>query len=422
MDKDKLIIYQINPNMFTHEGTLGAAKKLLPHIASLGVNVAYLFAICKSDTSKDRKYWSERQKKSKLNNPKNPYRVDDYFTIDEDYGGNAQLHDFVEEAHRLGLKVMMDAVYMHCGPNSKLLQDCPQGVKRNPDGSFCCTLYHFPEIDFSSQELREYFIGNMIYYIREFGVDGFRCDAGDWVPLDFWAEAAARVRQVKEDIIMLNEGFKPEYVLSGVFDLNYNFPILMMTEFNFPTYFRALREEIDKKGIGGKGIYFLENHDTVTDNGRADLRFSPKACDCAYVHLFTAAGTPLLYCGEEIADLNLHNMFANKTHNRGYGIDWSNALLPHGKRRLALIKKLGKIRREEDALAKGAFKWLETCEDAIAYERVLPKEKIVVYINWGANVLSVPHIDGRVLLSRGYKDTQISSNGFVVVKIFDKSE
>lgn len=49
--------------MFTHEGALGAAKKLLPHIASFGVNVAYLFAICKSDTSKDRKYWSERQKK-----------------------------------------------------------------------------------------------------------------------------------------------------------------------------------------------------------------------------------------------------------------------------------------------------------------------------------------------------------------------
>lgn len=417
MDKDKLVIYQINPNMFTHEGTLNAAKKMLPHIASLGVNVAYLFAICKSDTSKDRKCWSERQKKSKLNNPKNPYRIDDYFTIDEDYGGNEQLHAFVDEAHQLGLKVMLDLVYVHCGPNSKLFQDCPEGVKRNPDGSIHYTLYHFPETNFESRALREYFIENMLYFVREFEIDGFRCDVGDCVPLDFWKEAVERVRQVKDDIIMLNEGFNPEYVLSGVFDLNYNSPILMMTELNFPTYFRALREEIDKKGIDRKGIYFLENHDTVTDNGRADLRFSPKACDCAYVHLFTAAGTPLLYCGEEIADLNVHNMFANKTHNRGYGIDWSNALLPHGKRRLALIKKLGKIRQEEEALAKGVFNWIETREDAIAYERVLPNERIVVYINWGRKPLEIMNHNGKILLSRGYKESKISSNGFVIMKL-----
>lgn len=50
----------------------------------------------------------------------------------------------------------------------------------------------------------------------------------------------------------------------------------------------------------------------------------------------------------------------------------------------------------------------------------MPKEKIVVYINWGANVLSIPHIDGRVLLLRGYKETKIASNGFVIVKNFDE--
>ena len=39
MDKNKLIIYQINPRMFSHQGTLEEAKKMLPHIASIGVNV-----------------------------------------------------------------------------------------------------------------------------------------------------------------------------------------------------------------------------------------------------------------------------------------------------------------------------------------------------------------------------------------------
>ena len=159
----------------------------------------------------------------------------------------------------------------------------------------------------------------------------------------------------------------------------------------------------------------MENHDTVTDNGRADWRFSLKACDCAYVHLFTAAGTPLIYCGEEVADLNAHNMFANKTHNRGYGIDWSNVLLPHGKRRLALIKKLAKLRLTEDVLAKGDFNWLQTTQDVLVHERSLGDEKIIVYINWGKQELSVTE-QGEVLLTRGYKEGKLSMNGFLILK------
>ena len=156
MDKDKLIIYQINPSMFTHQGTLREAKKLLPHIASCGVNVAYLFAICKVDDSKDRKYWSPRQKKSKLNNPKNPYRIEDYYTIDEDYGGNEQLHEFVKEAHKLGLKVMLDLVYMHCAPHANIIEECPEGIQRDKNGNIEYTVYNFPKINFESRELREY--------------------------------------------------------------------------------------------------------------------------------------------------------------------------------------------------------------------------------------------------------------------------
>ena len=118
MDKSRLILYQINPRMFTPQGTLRAAKALLPHIASIGVNVVYLFSVCKEDDSEDRAFWSERQKKSNLNNPKNPYRIADYFSVDEEYGGNAQLKEFVEEAHKVGLSVMMDLVYFHCAPDA----------------------------------------------------------------------------------------------------------------------------------------------------------------------------------------------------------------------------------------------------------------------------------------------------------------
>ena len=118
MQKNQEIIYQINPHMFTPTGTLLEASKMLPHLQKTGVTMVYLFAIWKADDSMDERFWSERQKKSGLNNPKNPYRIADYFQVDEDYGGNEQRAVFIKKAHQLGLKVMLDLVYYHCAPNA----------------------------------------------------------------------------------------------------------------------------------------------------------------------------------------------------------------------------------------------------------------------------------------------------------------
>lgn len=416
MDKNRLIIYQINPRMFTPQGTLRAAKELLPHIKSIGANVAYLFAVCKEDDSKDRRFWSKRQKKSRLNNPKNPYRISDYFSIDEEFGGNEQLAEFVEEAHKLGLYVMMDLVYFHCSPNAKIISDVPDGVMRKENGEIDLGEWNFPKLNFKSRALREYLIENMRYYIRAFGIDGYRCDVGDGIPLDFWKEAVEEIRKLNPEVIMLNEGGKPEYVQSGTFDFNYYWPPLVKASQPYVEFLKNAHTKFEKKGTREKGIYFIENHDTVTDEGRAETRFSSKLCDCFYVYLFTVNGTPLLYCGEEIADRNEHNMFANKDHNRGYGIDWSNALLAHGKRRLKLIKKLAEFRKSENALALGSFTWLETAENVLAYKRIYKNETISVFINFGKKPIIMRQPNGKALFTRGYKDGKLSANGFAIYK------
>jgi len=353
-----------------------------------------------------------------LNNPKNPYRIADYFQVDEDYGGNEQLAVFIKKAHKLGLKVMLDLVYYHCAPNAKLIEELPDGVMRDANGEILYGEWNFPRLNFNSRALRAYLIRNMTYFVQEYGVDAYRCDVGDYVPLDFWQEAVAAVKKVSPNVLFLNEGENPNYVLSGVFDWNYSwktFPKVFETGKPCAQSIKAAYAGLLEDKMNGKTIWYLENHDTVTDIGRADVKYSFETCDCLFVYYFTAEGVPFLYCGNEIADCNEHNMFATRLHNRGYGIDWSNALLPHGKRRLALIKKLCALRKSSLAIACGDLLWIDSDEDTLAYVRTYQEERLCVYIRFGKGEIRVEE-HGEILLAHGYKNGILKENGYVIFK------
>jgi hypothetical protein len=96
------IMYQIQPRAFTPEGTLKAATARLPQLADLGVDILYLCPVFVSDDDPDLQGWSPRQKKSGMNNPRNPYRIKDYFHVDPEYGTDDDLKAFIAEAHRSG--------------------------------------------------------------------------------------------------------------------------------------------------------------------------------------------------------------------------------------------------------------------------------------------------------------------------------
>ena len=116
------VIYQIWLRAFTPEGTLEAAKARLPEVASLGATIVYLPPVYLQDDDMRREFWSSRQRSCGANNPRNPYRVKDYDLIDPEYGTEDDLKAFIAEAHRLGLRVLMDLVYFHCGPTCVLAE------------------------------------------------------------------------------------------------------------------------------------------------------------------------------------------------------------------------------------------------------------------------------------------------------------
>ena len=148
-------VYQVNPRTFSKDGTIKAVTEELPYLKSIGFNIVYLCPVFEEDDSTDINFWSERQKASETNNPKNPYRMNDYFAIDEEYGTVSNLKELIDKAHALDMRVLLDLVYAHIGPNAPVIKKHPEFIKQNPDGSFITTKWHFPELDFKCEGLRD---------------------------------------------------------------------------------------------------------------------------------------------------------------------------------------------------------------------------------------------------------------------------
>lgn len=371
------VMYQMWLRAFTPEGTLKAATARLPKVAEAGVTVIYLSPICLQDDDMDKTHWAPRQRKT--DNPRNPYRIKDYEVIDPEYGCDADLHAFVKEAHRLEMRVLMDLVYLHCGPTARIIKEHPAFMKRDKDGNLKYAQWGFPAIDFSNLALRDYFWKNMEYWVREFDVDGFRCDVADGIPLDFWETARDRLEKIKPEVGMLAEGTKKTNQLKA-FDLCYGWGGAFK-KWDDATAIRALCEKMssERPRNGAKFIRFIENHDFVQDEGsnRLDKAWGVTRVNAVLVALFTLDGVPMLYNGQEVADISRNSLYAK------WPVDWSVADTPTGQTRYALCQKLSALRKNEQALKRGELTWLDNDapEAVMSYLRVTGGEQILTVVN-----------------------------------------
>lgn len=355
----KSTVYQIFLRPFTRAGTLKAGEKLLEHVASLGVGIIQLCPVVLADDDANKDFWSGRQK-AFGKNPKNPYRQKDYFKIDPEYGTPQDLKEFVAKAHSLGLKVVYDIVYFHCGPKAYLISEHPDFVKRNPDGTVKVGDWKFPQLDYDNPKLREYMLKNMEYLVKEYDFDGFRCDVEDLIPLSFWEEGAKRMRKLKPDFLFFSEGIRPKNHLQ-TYDASYGFYWLW-----------ALKDVYEKGGSAEKLMSALsreksefpknsvflrcrENHDMAMDAGdkRPDKSIGRAGADSILFLNFSIDGVPFIYNGNEVADVARHSIFSNRYYG-GLGIDWSNALTDDGKRRMQFVKKLVELKKSLPALYRGS--------------------------------------------------------------------
>ena len=299
------------------------------------------------------------------------------------------------------MKVYMDLVYLHCGPNNVLKDLFPDAFQKNPDGTVKTTQWRFLFVNFKSKDVRKYLIDSMLHWMR-LGCDGFRCDVGDHVPVDFWVEAVSTCQKVNPELVMIDEGTNPEW-LAKAFDAGYAglwsyylrrtlIPEVAPDWLHKPNRplpelmndVRAYEAKVQKDVLM---FTFVDNHDTATDDW--DLRFDRvlpvDAGNAAFVLTFLRRGLPLIFNGNEIADDSRNSFFGPVEHpaRANKTIDWARALQPDGQKRLALIRKLSKLRHDDPVFYDGAMDWVTEGEaqDVIAFVRRLGDRKVFVAAN-----------------------------------------
>lgn len=288
------VLYQINTRQFTPEGTFRAAERELPRLKALGVDILWLMPVHPI---------GEKHRKGTLGSP---YSVRDYYGVNPEFGTKADLKHFVDAAHAQGMHVILDWVANHTAWDNPLVKDHPDWYARGWKGDFHPTPWwdwtDIVNLDYSHPGLRKYMTDAMTYWVREIGVDGYRCDVAGFVPLDFWNNARAELDAIKP-VFMLAE-WESRDLHAKAFDATYAWSwydaMLHVAKGQadvgtFRVYYSWNEAYYPR---GGMRMTFLSNHDKNSWEGTEFEQFG-EALPAAMVLSFVADGIPLIYNGQE---------------------------------------------------------------------------------------------------------------------------
>ncbi|MFO0907491.1 MAG: malto-oligosyltrehalose trehalohydrolase [Isosphaeraceae bacterium] len=324
------VIYEIHIGTFTEEGTWRAARRELPRLADLGVSLLEIMpvAACAGQFN-----WG--------------YDNVALYAPSAWYGTPDDFRSFVNEAHRLGIGVILDVVYNHLGPKGDILIVFADAYRSGRNQTEWGVGFDFDGP--GSGPVRDYFLQNAAYWIREFHLDGFRLDAlqefYDTSDEHIIASLVRRARESAEgrSLLIIGEDEPQEARMvrsaeSGGFGLDalwnddfHHVTVGLLTrrvEAYYSDYHATPQEIVSlwkhgylyqgqrnvrqgkPRGMPARGLQpavfvnYLENHDQVANSLRGERLHrltNPALYRAVTALLLLAPGTPMLFQGQEFA-------------------------------------------------------------------------------------------------------------------------
>ena len=291
------VLYEMNVRQLTPEGTLRAAAARLEFLRDLGVDAVWLMPIYPI---------GEKNRKGTLGSY---YSIRDYCAVNPELGTMDDFDDFVAEAHRLGMKVLMDWVANHTSRDARWIAGKPASwYERDASGEPAVPWdwTDTAKLDYANRDVWEAQTAAMEFWIARHAVDGFRCDMAMLVPIEFWQYAAARLRRVKPDLFLLAEAEQRNLFDDGVFDACYGWEMHHLLNDVAQQRVRVtalrdwLRADRGRYPRSAMRLAFTSNHDENSWNGSEFARMGAARGIMAAFTFVVPGGLPLIYTGQEV--------------------------------------------------------------------------------------------------------------------------
>lgn len=364
---DEIVLYEVNTRAYSSTADFQGVIDRLDHIKSLGVNTIWLMPI---------------HPVGQLNSAGglgSPYAVQNYLAVNAEFGNLAKLRELVEKAHNKDMAVILDWVANHTSWDNPWIQNkswYTQDANGNiiiPPGT---NWQDVAELNYNNQEMRAAMIKAMKYWVLEANVDGFRCDAVDFVPSDFWKQAIDQLKAIPgRDLILLAEGGKQENFTAG-FQMNYawdfynNLKQVYGVGKSAGSIFTTHLAEYNSIPAGARKLRYTTNHDESAWEATPVSLFggTKGATSASVVTIFTSA-VPMIYGSQEVGRSATLPFFTQEP------IDWEQ-----NQDMLNDYEKLFSIYNSTNVFVKGTLTYFENSDFAV-FKRSFEGEEFLIIVN-----------------------------------------
>lgn len=313
---NKMILYEIGAYGYNYDkSNLSGIISKLDHIVNLGVNTIWLTPIFEGEG--------------------NGYWTTDYFKISSNLGTKEEFKTLVEQAHKKGLKIILDLVINHTWEKHPFYQEIKElksessyanwfiwdGKPGESNHNYYYDWKVLPNLNVNDTNVTNYLTNVAEYWIREFDIDGYRCDVAWGIELRnslFWKTLRKKLKKIKPSIFLLAEGDvsnihegKKMNLFENKFDAAYDWNFrgwgntgivaLLNNQLDINSFHTTITKDF---GHNKFPMRFIDNH----DHTRAAKEFGIKKMMLAESIIFTINGIPLIYGGDEMGEIMQYNI------------------------------------------------------------------------------------------------------------------
>ena len=371
-------------------GNIKGVIKKLDYLHDLGINGIYFTPIFKAPSA-------------------HKYDTIDYFQIDPQFGTNEDFKLLVQEAHKRGIKVMLDGVFNHSGYDHPFFQDV---IKHGKDSKYsdCFFITDYPVVNFplngfnkpmntqgitlnyktfahtpympkwntSNPIANEYLLNVVKYWIEEYDIDGWRLDVSNEISHDFLRQIRLVSRNTKKDTFILGENWDSSlpWLRGDQMDsvMNYDLSIPLWKYLEHKIDLETFKDMVENylaltpKNVIENMFNLVGSHDTIRIKRR--LLDDSRRVKLAYLIMFLSAGAPNIYYGDEIGLTGEHDPDNRRTmtwDSNDQDLDF-----------FLFVKKLIELRKKYQVFSAPDYDFIDF--EVLAFEKKDKKDRIIVIL------------------------------------------